>query len=58
MKIKEAFFFTDGTSEIREREATAEELVNTEPKDTQADTDAMLVDLAYRVTLLELGLTE
>lgn len=29
-----------------------------EPKDPQADTDAMLVDLAYRVTLLELASTK
>ena len=28
------------------------------PSDPQADTDAMIVDLEYRMTLLELGVTE
>ena len=58
MKIKEAFFFADGTSEIRELEISEEENQAMEQSNPQADTDALLVELAYRLTLLELGLTE
>ena len=42
--------------EAWESEQTEAESI--EPKDAQADIDAMLVDHEYRLTLLELGLTE
>lgn len=35
-----------------------EEAEETETVDPQADTDAMLIDHEYRLTMLELGLTE
>lgn len=57
--IKEAFFYRDGTCEIRERKVDETEIAEeTLPSDPQADTDAMMVDHEYRLTLLELGITE
>lgn len=46
----------DAFNEWKER--TEFEAANIEASDPQADTDAMLIDHEYRLTLLELGLTE
>lgn len=46
------------TEAFEARKAEEAELASAEISDPQADTDAMLIDHEYRLTLLELGLTE
>lgn len=49
---------TIAKNEAYNGEYTIEDVSDIEEVNPQADTDAMLVDHEYRLTLLELGLTE
>jgi hypothetical protein len=65
--ITELIVNPDGTTEIIERELTEEEIAQYEREaeeqaargpDTETIIDSMLIDHEYRLTLLELGITE
>lgn len=57
MKIDALVCYADGRQEIEERDYEPQPLPVETPS-AQDDTDAMLIDHEYRLTLLELGVTE
>lgn len=53
-----AVSITPDVAAFEQWKAEQAELESIEAEDPQADTDAMLIDHEYRLTLLELGITE